>query len=156
MSVAEEPPSLAELGRRVFLVLLRAVGPEHNSSPLPFSENSIPATKAKGRKHAEKLAAGEQLVSEASGMLRPSAVLDVCALYGRSNPGLVAGLLRSLAALEGGKLGVTLVKGLGAAGTVAARALGDVHAKVKKGVFEREGGEVGGCLYNRNVTITVK
>lgn len=119
--LTEEPDCLPELGRRIFLVLFRAVGPEHASLPPGEEETSPPE---EGKTH------GEVLVGN-SGMLRPSAVLDLCALYGRSNPDLVAGLLRSLSGLEGGRLGVILAEGLGKAGTLAARALGDVHAKVK-------------------------
>lgn len=72
------------------------------------------------------------------GMLSPPAVLDVCALYGRSNPGLVAGLLRSLGDLEGGAVGVRLAGGLEETGVAAARALAEVHAKVG-GALDRVG-----------------
>lgn len=72
------------------------------------------------------------LVSE-SGLLGPSAVLDLCALYGRSNPNLVANLLRSLGSLDDGAVGVILAQGLAEAGMTAARALGEVHAKVRLG-----------------------
>lgn len=64
------------------------------------------------------------------GMLGPPAVLDVCALYGRSNPALVARLLGSLGELDGGAVGVRLAGGLEESGLAAARALADVHAKV--------------------------
>lgn len=117
----EEPDCLPELGRRVFLVLLRAVGPEHASFSSREEEKSPPE---EGKTHGE-------LLVDSSGILRPSAILDLCALYGRSNPDLVASLLRSLSGLEGGKIGFVLAEGLGKAGTLAARALGDVHAKVK-------------------------
>lgn len=73
---------------------------------------------------------GELLVAKCRGMLSPAAVLDVCALYGRSNPALVSGLVRSLGELDDGAIGVTLVEGLGEACSTAARALGEVHAKV--------------------------
>ncbi|CAM9918610.1 unnamed protein product [Laminaria digitata] len=63
-------------------------------------------------------------------MLSPAAVLDACALYGRSNPSLVADLLRSLGELDGGAVGVILAEGLEEAGLTAARALAEVHAKV--------------------------
>lgn len=69
------------------------------------------------------------LVSK-SGLLGPSAMLDVCALYGLSNPALVATLLESLGSLDQGTVGVTLSEGLGSAGLAAAGALGEVHAKV--------------------------
>lgn len=65
-----------------------------------------------------------------SGMLSPAAVLDACALYGRSNPAPVARLLRSLGELDGGALGVRVAEALAEAGLAAARALGEVHAKV--------------------------
>ena len=69
------------------------------------------------------------------GMLSPAAVLDACALYGRSNPSLVADLLRSLGELDDGAVGVILGEGLEEAGLAAARALGDVHAKVGFFIF---------------------
>ena len=78
----------------------------------------------------QKQTPGELLVSK-GGMLAPPAVLDVCALYGRSNPVLVAGLLRSLGELDGGSVGARLTEGLIDAGLASARALAEVHAKVR-------------------------
>lgn len=78
----------------------------------------------------EALTPGELLVS-VGGMLAPAAVVDVCALYGRSNPTLVATLLGGLGAMGGGSIGVKLLEGLEAAGISAARALGEVHAKAR-------------------------
>lgn len=66
------------------------------------------------------------------GMLDPPACLDVCALYGRSNSALVAGLLGSLGELDGGAAGVRLAEGLEKSGLTAARALAEVHAKVRE------------------------
>lgn len=66
-------------------------------------------------------------------MLDPPSCLDVCALYGRSNPALVARLLGSLGELDGGAAGVRLAAGLEESGLAAARALAEVHAKVKPG-----------------------
>lgn len=63
-------------------------------------------------------------------MLAPPAVLDLCALYGRSNLALVVGLLGSLGQLDGGAVGIRLAEGLEKSGVAAARALADVHAKV--------------------------
>ncbi|CAN0119092.1 unnamed protein product, partial [Ectocarpus fasciculatus] len=115
--LSEEPALLQELGRRVLLVLLRAVGPEH-------------ASLAKEKNYADSTRPGELLVAD-GGMLSPPAILDVCALYGRSNPALVVGLLRSLGELDGGAAGVSsLVDGLEKAGLAAAGALAEVHAKV--------------------------
>ena len=80
------------------------------------------------------------------GVLDPPACLDVCALYGRSNPALVAQLLGSLGGLDGGSVGVRLAEGLEASGLAAARALAEVHAKV--GVENRvsPGGLCRNCL----------
>lgn len=77
------------------------------------------------------------------GMLDPPACLDVCALYGRSNPALVAGLLRSLGELDGGAAGVHLAQGLEESGATAARALAEVHAKVSE---NRDAGRLGSFL----------
>ncbi|CAM9552335.1 unnamed protein product, partial [Scytosiphon promiscuus] len=118
-----EPDPLQELGRRVFLVLLRAVGPEHAS--LSEGESSTAA----GSTNGDAASPGKLLVAD-GGMLSPPAVLDMCALYGRSNPSLVAGLLRSLGELDGGAVGVRLVGGLEETGVAAARALAEVHAKM--------------------------
>lgn len=75
---------------------------------------------------------GELLVAD-GGMLDPPACLDVCALYGRSNPSLVTRLLRSLGELDGGAAGLRLAVGLEESGLAAARALAEVHAKVRTG-----------------------
>ncbi|CAN0257478.1 unnamed protein product, partial [Ectocarpus sp. 4 AP-2014] len=73
---------------------------------------------------------GELLVAD-GGMLCPPAVLDVCALYGRSNPSLVVGLLRSLGELDAGAAGVSPVaEGLEKTVLAAAGALAEVHAKM--------------------------
>ncbi|CAN0397838.1 unnamed protein product, partial [Ectocarpus sp. 12 AP-2014] len=118
---SEEPAPLQELGRRVFLVLLRAVGPEHAS--LAKEENNADSRNGASRP-------GELLVAD-GGILSPPAVLDVCALYGRSNPSLVIGLLRSLGELDGGAAGVSsLAEGVEKAVLAAAGALAEVHAKM--------------------------
>lgn len=64
------------------------------------------------------------------GVLGPPAVLDVCALYGKSNPALVSRLLESLGGLDGGAAGARLAEGLEKSGLAAAAALAEVHAKV--------------------------
>ncbi|CAN0014436.1 unnamed protein product, partial [Ectocarpus sp. 12 AP-2014] len=118
---SEEPAPLHELGRRVFLVLLRAVGPEHAS--LAKEDNYADSRNGATRP-------GELLVAD-GGMLCPPAVLDVCALYGRSNPSLVVGLLRSLGELNAGAAGVSsLAEGLEKAVLAAAGVLAEVHAKM--------------------------
>lgn len=92
---------------------------------------------------------GELLVAK-GGMLAPPALLDACALYGWSNPVLVAGLLQSLGELDGGAVGERLLEGLEEAGMASARALAEVHAKVRVVLLQRadEGGWKGGntCL----------
>lgn len=80
------------------------------------------------------------------GVLDPPACLDVCALYGRSNPALVARLLGSLGGLDGGSVGVRLAEGLEASGLAAARALAEVHAKVGVGNRVSPGGLCRNCL----------
>ncbi|CAM9411150.1 unnamed protein product, partial [Ectocarpus sp. 13 AM-2016] len=118
---SEEPAPLQELGRRVFLVLLRAVGPEHAS--LAKEENYVDSRNGTTRP-------GELLVAD-GGMLSPPAVLDVCALYGRSNPSLVVGLLRSLGELDARAAGLSsLAEDLEKAVLAAAGALAEVHAKM--------------------------
>lgn len=100
--------------------------------PLSPQENSRPSEHQRNTKRASKegrASPGEILVSK-GGLLGPSAVLDVCALYGRSNPGPVATLLRHLGSMEDGAAKAVLAEGLGDAGVVIGQALGEVHAKV--------------------------
>ncbi|CAN0313171.1 unnamed protein product, partial [Discosporangium mesarthrocarpum] len=99
-----EPLALQELSKRVFMVLLRLVGQEMTA----FSEHE----------------SGVWVLLAQSGILAPAALLDVCALYERSNSPLLGKLLASSA-----REPETLVEGVGEAFVVAARALFEVHAQ---------------------------
>lgn len=90
------------------------------------------------------------------GMLAPPALLDACALYGWSNPVLVAGLLRSLGDLDEGAVSERLLEGLEEAGLASARALAEVHAKVSVVLLERADGWGSGGLKGSCTCLTRK
>ncbi|CAM9518943.1 unnamed protein product, partial [Choristocarpus tenellus] len=109
-----ESQTLQELSKRVFMVLLRLVGRE--------------ITALKVKHHTDAITSVELL--GLSGFFTAAVVLDICALYGRSNASLVDKLLCSLRSVMEVDLGAKLADGLGEAFVVAANTLRNIYIKV--------------------------